>query len=160
MKRGDIYYINQTPTTDSEQRAGRPGIIVSNDKCNSSSDVIEVVYTTAQPKKDLPTHVSIRTTPRASIALCEQPTPVAVSRIGEYIGHVTESEQANIDVALLIQFDLYVPTLEAIPCAGGGGQTEQQGRLEAMPDARTEAERDIYKELYESLMGRLLAKSG
>lgn len=119
MKRGEIYYIDERPTTGSEQQAGRPGIIVSNDKCNASSDVVEVVFTTAQPKKWLPTHVSISATPRPSTALCEQPAPVAITRIGNYIGQVTSAEQANIDAALLIHFDLYIPPQEA-PQAGGG----------------------------------------
>ena len=127
MKRGEIYYIDERPITGSEQQAGRPGIIVSNDKCNASSDVVEVVFTTAQPKKWLPTHVSISATPRPSTALCEQPAPVAITRIGNYIGQVTPAEQANIDTALLIHFDLYIPPQEA-PQTGGGHYTTGKPR--------------------------------
>lgn len=56
MRRGDIFYIEATgyQTTGSEQRPGRPGIIVSNEKCNENSEVVEVVYTTTQPKKPPP----------------------------------------------------------------------------------------------------------
>ena len=61
MKRGEIYYIESTyRETGSEQRGGRPAVIVSNDKNNENSEVVEVVYMTTKPKNDLPTHVFIR----------------------------------------------------------------------------------------------------
>ena len=74
IKRGKIFYIEKMGGYEvgSEQRSGRPAIVVSNDKCNAFSDVIEVVYLTTQPKSDLPTHIDIRSTQRASVALCEQ----------------------------------------------------------------------------------------
>ena len=56
MKRGEIYYIESTyRETGSEQRGGRPAVIVSNDKNNENSEVVEVVYMTTKPKRnDLP----------------------------------------------------------------------------------------------------------
>ena len=45
IKRGDVYYIvKKNDVCDSEQRAGRPAVVVSNDKANEHSDVVEVVY--------------------------------------------------------------------------------------------------------------------
>ena len=119
MRRGDIFYIEATgyQTTGSEQRPGRPGIIVSNEKCNENSEVVEVVYTTTQPKNHLPTHVAISTTPRPSTALCEQVNSVSKQRIGNYIGHVSKREQENIDIALLVSVDLYIP--QETPAGGG-----------------------------------------
>ena len=58
IRRGDIYYIDKYPTIGSEQQAGRPAIIVSNEKNNQHSSTVEVVYLTTQPKADLPTHVT------------------------------------------------------------------------------------------------------
>lgn len=50
MKRGEIYYIESTyRETGSEQRGGRPAVIVSNDKNNENSEVVEVVYMTTKP---------------------------------------------------------------------------------------------------------------
>lgn len=55
MKRGEIYYIESTyRETGSEQRGGRPAVIVSNDKNNENSEVVEVVYMTTKPKKRPP----------------------------------------------------------------------------------------------------------
>lgn len=102
IRRGEIYYIESGfQTTGSEQRPGRPAIIVSNDMNNEFSSTVEVVYLTTQPKHDLPTHVSIRSLKRDSIALCEQITSVAVERIGDFCGEVYESEMRAIEAAML-----------------------------------------------------------
>lgn len=73
IKRGEIYYISPADyTTGSEQRAGRPAIVVSNNKNNATSTVIEIVYLTSQIKFDQPTHVTVRSSGWDSTALCEQ----------------------------------------------------------------------------------------
>lgn len=106
--KGEIYYIenNKNRTEGSEQANDRPAIIVSNDLNNKYSDVLEMVYLTTQPKTDLPTHVTIRSIGRRSTALCEQPTPVAKSRIKRFMGQCTEAEMQRIDAALLIGFGI------------------------------------------------------
>lgn len=107
MKRGEIYYIAPSPAvTGSEQVGGRPGIIVSNDIGNKHSAVVEVVYTTTQIKRPLPTHVEITSTPRKSLALCEQIITVAKQRVGEYVGKLSEKEMELVNRALAISLGL------------------------------------------------------
>lgn len=48
INRGDVFYVNRSETIGSEQRSGRPAIIVSNPECNEHSPVVEVVYLTCQ----------------------------------------------------------------------------------------------------------------
>lgn len=57
--RGDIFYIMPGSYVGSEQKSGRPGIIVSNDLANKHSPNVEVVFLTSQEKKALPTHVEV-----------------------------------------------------------------------------------------------------
>lgn len=104
IKRGDIFYIrNERYRTGSEIRKNRPAIIVSNDMNNRYGRVVEVVYLTSRPKeKDMPTHVVIRSTGRRSIALCEQPTAVAIERIENWLGTATAKEMQLIDDALMV----------------------------------------------------------
>ena len=71
INRGDVFYVNRSETIGSEQRSGRPAIIVSNPECNEHSPVVEVVYLTCQYKKPMPTHVRIESIGRRSTALCE-----------------------------------------------------------------------------------------
>lgn len=107
IRRGEIFYIARGGVTSgSEQFADRPAVVVSNDENNKHSGVIEVVYMTTQPKTDLPTHVTVRSTGRISTVLCEQVSSVSVDRVNNYIGQVSEQEMKNIDIALMISLQL------------------------------------------------------
>lgn len=168
IRRGEIFYIARGGATNgSEQFADRPAVVVSNDENNKHSGVIEVVYMTTQPKTDLPTHVTVRSTGRLSTVLCEQ---------------VSEQEMKNIDIALMISLQL-----------SGGGKTSKQynetiqkqqeeieyyrNKIQAMQQSleekktekpqeaagetseivvRLETERNTYKALYEQLFERML----
>lgn len=99
-QRGDIYYIERVPRVDSEQRSGRPAIIVSCDWLNKNSTVLEIVYLTTQKKPNLSTHVKITSSGVESTALCEQIYSISVNRIGRYCGRCTESEVIAINNAL------------------------------------------------------------
>ena len=107
INRGDIFYVNPSETVGSEQRSGRPAIIVSNPLCNEHSPVVEVVYLTCQYKKSMPTHVRIESAGKRSTALCEQISSVDVSRLGDFKGHLTDREMAQVDVALMASLDLH-----------------------------------------------------
>lgn len=106
IKRGNMYYVKNGAGTGSEQGGTRPAIIVGNDVGNLHSPVVIVVYTTTQPKTELPTHVVVNSLPQRSIALCEQIYTVSKERVQEYIGRVTESEMEQIDKALAISISL------------------------------------------------------
>lgn len=166
MKRGEIYYIekSQPDIEGSEQRAGRPAIIVSNNKCNESSPVVEVVFLTTQPKNDLPTHVDIRSTQRNSIAICEQINSVSINRIQNKIGECTSYEMMMIDAALEISLDL-----------NKNGTNPEREKKQVVSQEPTNSEKDsmildlrlqiakvceqreIYKCLYEQLLERVMS---
>lgn len=169
-------------TNGSEQFADRPAVVVSNDENNKHSGVIEVVYMTTQPKTDLPTHVTVRSTGRLSTVLCEQVSSVSTDRVNNYIGQVSEQEMKNIDIALMISLQLsgrektskqynetiqkqqeeieyYRNKIQAMQQAWK--EKENEKPQEAAGEAseivvRLETERDTYKALYEQLFERML----
>ena len=158
IKRGDIFYIDKHPVVGSEQQAGRPAIIVSNEKNNRHSSTVEVVYLTTQPKVELPTHVNISSAPRQSVALCEQVTSISVDRIGDKVGRLTQREMTQVDIALLVSLDL---TMGETGKTAGGGCSEHNEKVEAVqPEGGViialTAERDTYRAMYESLLERVL----
>lgn len=106
INRGDIYYVAASYSIGSEQRAGRPAVIVSNDRNNRSSNTVEVVYFTTKDKPDLPTHVTIYATGTPSTALCEQVHTVDKQRLGNFCGTCTKQELQAVDIALLISLGL------------------------------------------------------
>lgn len=166
MKRGQIYYIESNhQEIGSEQRAGRPAVIVSNNKNNENSTTVEVVYMTTQPKNGLPTHVFIRSSLRPSTVLCEQIYSVSTERLGTYIGELTDRELQELDIALSISLGLDWMQPET---SRGGCQPED---LEAMQQQLTETEAKLaavtaelaelknqpdYKLLYDQLIEKLL----
>lgn len=106
--RGDIFYV--LPTDDkpcgSEQISGRPGIIVSNDKNNRHSTVVEVVYLTKQDKKPLPTHINVMSRGIRSTALCEQIDSISIDRLSNKIGHISDDEMNELNKALMTSLSL------------------------------------------------------
>ena len=107
--RGQIRYIEPTQATGSEQRGGRPAIIVSNNVGNLHAPIVIVVYITASKKKPLPTHVPIQSVYRTSTALCEQVDTVAKERVGRIYASASKEEMAAIDKALLVSLGISVP---------------------------------------------------
>ena len=149
VRRGDVYYINNNRgQRGNEIRKDRPAGVVSADFLNKHSGDVVVVFLTSQPKKDMSTHVTIRTTGRVSEALCEQPTTVSVERLNNRIGSVTDREMQQIDIALQIalKLDAGADTKGYVENQSGGASREQMIRLEA--------ERDTYKKLYEDMICR------
>lgn len=152
-KRGEIFYIERAGDSyGSEQQAGRPAIVVSNDKNNEYSSTLEVVYLTTQPKTELPTHIDIRSTKKNSIALCEQIHTVSVQRVGDFVGNCSEYEMQMIDAALLISLGIDFEK-----------QQEESKQEAVKPETSKESgdvvvrlttERDIYKALYEQMLER------
>lgn len=160
MKRGEIYYIESTyRETGSEQRGGRPAVIVSNDKNNENSEVVEVVYMTTKPKNDLPTHVFIRSALSPSTVLCEQVNSVSVKRIGK----LTKSELAAVDSALAIS--LGIDFMDPKPAAKEAEHLLEEISKQPLqivqqdPDIekiKLETERDLYRNLYNELLSKTM----
>ena len=161
MKRGEIYYIKSFNTEEgSEQKAGRPAVIVSNDMLNKFSPVVEVVYLTTAPKKDLPTHVFIRSSSMPSTVLCEQITSISKDRVGMYIGECTKTELEAIGNALAISLGIDFPTVKPTeeimenPDARAEYHPEEEPENTELVVLRTE--RDTYKKLYGELLDSLV----
>lgn len=159
MKRGQIYYVRSNYREEgSEQRGGRPAVIVSNDKNNAKSNTVEVVYMTTKPKTDLPTHIYIESALRPSTLLCEQISTVSEGRIGEWIGELTDDEVKELDVALAISLGM--------KCRPGQADADTLERLNdlQMELERTKAELKEaksgpdYKLMYDQLIEKMLSR--
>lgn len=165
--RGDVFYIEKGSSYGSEQQAGRPAIVVSNNWNNKHSSVVEVVYLTTAPKTQLPTHCVINSTGVSSVALCEQVHSVCKERIQGYRATITDDEMKELDECLAIslgldkvdaKMDKAEPVVEVKP--------EEEKKPE-VPVVKTEevvseelislrAENRLLKEQYERLLMRLL----
>lgn len=101
MRRGEIYWVDIPNAIGHELMKDRPAIIVSCDALNDNSPVVQVVYCSASPKKELPEHITIRSTKQISTALCENVYTVDKNRVGRYVGRCTKREMEQVDLGLL-----------------------------------------------------------
>ena len=177
-QRGDIFYIKGSENDKVGGRKNRPAVVVSNNANNRHSDRIEIVYLTTQPKADLPTHVTIRSTGTVSTALCESVNTVHEDRFENYAGKCTDQEMEHIDIALMTSLGIEGNTTPTRDISEYEELVQKQKkeierlksdmdtieksngeliiRNESLEQAqRTETERDIYKKMYEELINKL-----
>lgn len=147
MKRGEIYFIQRHETVGSETAKARPGIIVSNNALNGASTVVEVVYLTTAPKKDMPTHAVITATGRCSTAICEHIDHISKELIGDFCGEVCEEEMKDVDRALLFSLGLF-------DHPSARDSLHEKYLVEAVEQLeRLKAERDRYAKMVDHLLG-------
>jgi len=106
IKRGDIFYAYLNPVVGSEQGDCRPVLIVQNDIGNEHSPTVIVTPLTRNLRKNpLPTHVLI---PKFSgldtdsLVLAEQIRTIDRTRLSNYIGHIDNEVQKDVDKALAV----------------------------------------------------------
>lgn len=149
-RRGDIYYIEAGGVcVGSEQKPGRPGVIVSNDLGSKHSSNVEVVFLTSQSKKELPTHVSV-ICKVPSTALCENIQTVSKERLGTFIRACSDNEMREIDNALLCSLGVTIPEVER--------ELEESYNFPPSTEqiSVAEIERNLYKSLYEQLLDKMV----
>ena len=118
IHRGDIFWVRQDyAAVGSEARKNRPAIIVSNDKNDTYSETVEIVYLTTAEKKPMPTHVSIETMGKQSTAVCEAIYTVDKERLENYFCTLTADEMKLVDQAVIVSLGLSVSTsyISAVP---------------------------------------------
>lgn len=145
MRRGEIYWVDIPNAIGHELMKDRPAIIVSCDALNDNSPVVQVVYCSASPKKELPEHITIRSTEQISTALCENVYTVDKSRVGRFVGRCTRREMEQVDLGLLSGLGL----------AQYGLASPQEDGTASMALVIAQTERDTYKRMYESLLARM-----
>lgn len=148
VKRGDIFYIANSKyyTTDPENEAGRPGIIVSCDELNKHSQVVEVVYLTTKEKRPLPTHARIMCRIPSTV-LCETIYTVTKDRIGDFVRTCTDKEMAAINECMLHSLGI------------SDTSTEREVEIQEPEDiTKLSVEKDIYKSLCEQLLDRMTVR--
>jgi len=114
-RRGQIYWVDFSPTRGSEQDGRRPAVIVSNDVANLRGSVVVVAPTTTNtgnarfpqnvllPEND-PLH-------RASLVLCGQIRTVTKERLDGHKADLSASQLREVERALAVVLSLPKPAL-------------------------------------------------
>ena len=145
MKRGQIYYIHgQGCLGERDIKPARPGIIVTPDHLIDMVPRVQVVFLTTSPQYDLPCHAVINATGQPSTALCEQIAWVDKTRIGDFCGMLSTSEQERLDVALMVSLGLDLNT-----CSSPAEPAQHDTTAELLT---LRGERDAYKAMVEKFI--------
>ena len=108
IKRGQIYIADLNPVRGSEQGGIRPVVVIQNEIGNKFSPTVIVAAITANDKKNIPTHVYLKSEAlfKESVALLEQIRTIDKCRLIEYIGEVSYDEMNGIVEALRKSIDV------------------------------------------------------
>lgn len=146
----------------SEQRPGRPGVIVSNDEDNARLNTVQVVYLTTKEKPPRPTHVKV-VCKMLSTALCEQLYTVDKMRLGNYVRTCTDAEMAAIERGIMaaLGIEQHVPDPVFGEPRFSFDEMEQYAKIEVERNTKViAAERDTYKGMVEQVFDRIFIQTG
>ncbi len=115
IRRGDIHSIDLESARGSEANKRRPAVVVSNDAANATASrlgrgVITVVPVTSNVERVYPFQVllpaAVTGLERDSKAHAEQIRSVAVERVGDRLGVVSNATMLEIDEAIRLHLGL------------------------------------------------------
>ena len=110
IHRGDVFYVSPINPVGSEYKKSRPAVVVSNDRNNLNSPVVEICYFTLRNKSESPTHVYIKEGAcYNSTVICEQITTISIERMGDFMCHLSDSDMEKVDSALLSSLGIAPP---------------------------------------------------
>jgi mRNA interferase MazF len=110
VRRGQIWWIDWSPSRGSEQAGMRPALIVQNDVGNEYSRTTIVAAVTTSIKGDYPFLVRISAgesgLPHDSAVNCAQLLTVDKARLSERCGQLDREKMAAIDEALKVSLSI------------------------------------------------------
>lgn len=114
FERGEIYWVKMGSGIGAEMNVTRPGLIVSTDKLNTTSEVAIVVFLTTKPHSGSWCGISTFATGRESWIKCDQIQVVDKTRFANYMGKLSPSEMKAVEDGLEDIFDLGYVDSEAL----------------------------------------------
>ncbi len=112
-RRGQIYWVDFSPTKGSEQSGRRPAAIVSNDVNNQHASVVVMVPITSKLKhKGLVLNVHLPANdplPEPGLVLCGQVRTISKDRLETYRADLSPSQLREVDRALALLLSLPKP---------------------------------------------------
>ncbi len=106
MKRGEVFWIDFSPSRGGEIQKIRPAIIVSSDVSNQSLNRVQVVPLSSKTNKVYPCEALVTINRKQSKAMADQIMTVSKERLKNRLGVVAKEHMSAVDRAICIQLDL------------------------------------------------------
>lgn len=100
MNRGDIYWVDLNPTTDSEINKERPCVLVGATPINQARQTVVVVPLSTSAKARPPITISVSCLDKQVTAVCDQIRTVDKSRLKRSAGSLSSNDLNALDNGL------------------------------------------------------------
>jgi len=107
VKRGEVWWINFSPSVGGEIKKKRPAVIVSNNASNKFLNRVQVVPLTSKKDRLYPSEALVIFNGNESKAMADQLSTVSKLRLFKRAGVLSEEDMLRVVEAIKIQLDIY-----------------------------------------------------
>lgn len=163
FKRGMMYYIKNGKNYMNGTGKARPGIIVSKDIMNTTSDRVMVIYLTTTNNK-VPQNVPVMVKSTQSYAICNNIETIYKDKLENAIGMVSDAEIKEIDKQLMDCLSLSTADQKSDdwknkPLCIGCEQKDRYAEMKQRAE-KAEMESNFYNRKFNELLDKMMDRVG
>ncbi len=106
MQRGEVWWVNFSPSVGGEIQKERPAVIISNDVANRLLNRLQVVPLTSNVGRLYPSEAYVTVNNVQHKAMADQITTVSKQRLGKKMGGLAQSDIQALERAIKVQLGL------------------------------------------------------